>query len=229
VADVDAAGGVRVTTLLDSRDGCERLEQRRLSLAAGAVLEGQAGRHGECWYVTAGTGQLTAIGQDIGLAPATAVWLPGRAGYRCRSADGLDVVATVVKAAAAGPALRVSRLADCPPERTGDREFRVLLGSGPHGDLLVTQFVGVIPPGRAPLHQHDYDEVVHVLDGHGIAHQPGRDSPIEPGSVLYLPPGQPHCLENPGTGSLRVLGVFYPAGSPAAKRETTNGESDAPA
>ena len=33
------------------------------------------------------------------------------------------------------------------------------------------------------------------------------------------PPQAPHCLENTGPEPLRVLGVFHPAGSPAAKRE----------
>ena len=29
-----------------------------------------------------------------------------------------------------------------------------------------------------------------------------------------------HCVENTGTGELRLLGVFYPAGSPAVRYET---------
>ena len=33
-----------------------------------------------------------------------------------------------------------------------------------------------------------------------------------------LPPLQPHCLENTGAEPLQVLGVFHPAGSPAAKQ-----------
>jgi oxalate decarboxylase/phosphoglucose isomerase-like protein (cupin superfamily) len=41
---------------------------------------------------------------------------------------------------------------------------------------------------------------------------------IGPGTSIYLPPYQPHCLENTGSAPLEVLGVFYPAGSPAAKQ-----------
>ena len=41
---------------------------------------------------------------------------------------------------------------------------------------------------------------------------------IGPGTSIYLPPLQPHCLENTGAESLQVLGVFHPAGSPAAKQ-----------
>jgi oxalate decarboxylase/phosphoglucose isomerase-like protein (cupin superfamily) len=39
-----------------------------------------------------------------------------------------------------------------------------------------------------------------------------------PGTAIYLPPYHEHCLENTGTEPLQVLGVFHPAGSPAAKR-----------
>ena len=37
------------------------------------------------------------------------------------------------------------------------------------------------------------------------------------GSCIYLPPLHMHCLENAGDGPMRVLGVFQPAGSPAAR------------
>ena len=39
-------------------------------------------------------------------------------------------------------------------------------------------------------------------------------TPIAPGSGIYLPKGQVHCVENTGNDELRLLGVFYPAGSP---------------
>ncbi len=44
------------------------------------------------------------------------------------------------------------------------------------------------------------------------------DRPLAAGSCLHLSPGTPHCLENTGAATLRVLGVFHPGGSPASKR-----------
>jgi mannose-6-phosphate isomerase-like protein (cupin superfamily) len=186
---------------------------------------------------TRGTGeQDVAVGTSgtLELEPGTAVWLAPGLGYRARAEAGrteagrtegdgaeagggdLEVLAITVRAEAAeGPGLHAVRLADCAVERTGDREFRVLLSAG----LSITQFAGMIPPGRAPEHQHTYDEVVHVLAGQGVVHLGEEDTEIGPGTSIYLPPGQPHCLENTGTETLQVLGVFYPAGSPAAKRE----------
>jgi mannose-6-phosphate isomerase-like protein (cupin superfamily) len=208
--------GVTAADMLTGDQGCHGLHQRRLGWAAGARHAGTAGGLGEAWYVITGTGLLDAErAGSIALAPGTAVWLEPGSGYACEGQD-LEILAVTVQAGApaGGPARPVVRLAECEPETTGDREFRVLLSEG----LTITQFAGLIPPGRAPEHHHTYDEVVHVLAGQGVVHLSGTDTPIGPGTSIYLPPLQPHCLENTGTDPLRVLGVFYPAGSPAAKQ-----------
>jgi mannose-6-phosphate isomerase-like protein (cupin superfamily) len=212
------APGVTAAEMLNDEHGCRGLHQRRLRLAEGAVLAGTAGGRGEAWYVIRGSGFLDAGGAGTaGLRPGTAVWLRSGLGYRCQGE--LEVLVIAVRADAADaaeeePALRVTTLESRPVERTGDREFRVLLSEG----LSITQFAGLIPPGRAPEHQHTYDEVVHVLAGQGVVHLGGGQTEIGPGTSIYLPPQTPHCLENTGSEPLQVLGVFHPAGSPAAKQ-----------
>jgi mannose-6-phosphate isomerase-like protein (cupin superfamily) len=238
----EVAAGVTVAGMLDDRHGCRGLHQRRLRLDSGTVLTGAAGGQGEAWYVISGSGTLSAGAAGAAgaaeLAPGTAVWLGSALAYQVRAGSDLEVLACTVLAdtvpadmvlASTGadspdadspdadrPGLLVRTLAECVPERTGDREFRVLLSEG----LTFTQFAGTIPPGRAPQHQHTYDEVVHVLAGTGVAHLPGGATEIGPGTSVYLPPHTPHCLENLGPDVLQVLGVFHPAGSPAAKRES---------
>ena len=213
--------GVTVREMLTADHGCRGLHQRRLGFAGGARLAGTAGGRGEAWYVITGTGSLdTERAGPIALAPGTAVWLEPGLGYACLPDDALEVLAVTLRAGSecVGPSRPVVRLADCEPEVTGDREFRVLLSEG----LTITQFAGMIPPGRAPAHHHSYDEVVHVLAGQGVVHLDDTGTPtgtpIGPGTSIYLPPLAPHCLENTGTEPLRVLGVFHPAGSPAAKQ-----------
>lgn len=98
---------------------------------------------------------------------------------------------------------------------TADRWYRVLIESE------VTQFVGSIPPGRAPDHFHEYEEVLFILRGEGRMWAGKTATPIAYGSCIYLPRRQMHCVENTGRGELRLLGVFYPAGSPAVRYETT--------
>ena len=208
--------GVTAAEMLNDQHGCRGLHQRRLSLAGGAALTGTAQGRGEAWYVIDGSGVLAADAGTVELRAGTAVWLRSGLGYRAEATGELQILAITVRAEAGeGPGLQVVRLEACQVERTGDREFRVLLSEG----LSITQFAGLIPPGRAPEHQHTYDEVVHVLAGQGVVHLDGGQTEIGPGTSIYLPPHQPHCLENTGSEPLRVLGVFHPAGSPAAKRE----------
>jgi mannose-6-phosphate isomerase-like protein (cupin superfamily) len=222
------APGVTAAEMLTDQDGCRGLHQRRLRLAGDAALTGTSGGRGEAWYVIRGSGVLDAgAAGTAGLRPGTAVWLGSSLGYRCQG--DLEMLVITVRAGEgraadedpAGDdltdrALRVTTLESRPVERTGDREFRVLLSEG----LSITQFAGLIPPGRAPEHQHTYDEVVHVLAGQGVVHLDGGETEIGPGTSIYLPPQTPHCLENTGSEPLQVLGVFYPAGSPAAKQTT---------
>ena len=104
-----------------------------------------------------------------------------------------------------------------PDEEAGiGRTFRLLVDPAV-GCAGFTQFMGEIPVGRAPDHSHTYDEVVYVVAGEGFLHMAGETRPIRAGSCIYLPPLHMHCLENAGDGPMRVLGVFQPAGSPAAR------------
>jgi mannose-6-phosphate isomerase-like protein (cupin superfamily) len=209
--------GVAVREMLNDQHGCRGLHQRRLRFDGGAARGDTAGGQGEAWYVISGSGELAADSfGTIALEPGTAVWMKQGVRYQVRAGEELAVLAVTIQAESTEdvPAFFVATLDACEPERTGDREFRVLLSAG----LVFTQFAGLIPPGRAPEHHHTYDEVVHVLAGRGVVHLSGTTTEIGPGSSVYLPPYQPHCLENTGPDPLEVLGVFYPAGSPAAKQ-----------
>ena len=216
VPAVPLAPGVTVSELLNDQHGCRGLHQRLLRFAGGAEVTG--GAAGEAWYVIRGAGTLEAGAPGtVRLRPGTAVWMGTSLRYRCRARPGrgLEVLAVVVRAGSprGRPEFCVTTLEACEPERTGDREFRVLLSPG----LDITAFAGLIPPGRAPEHQHSYDEVVHVLAGRGLVHLPAGQAEIVPGTSIYLPPHTPHGLENRGPDPLQVLGIFHPAGSPAAK------------
>jgi quercetin dioxygenase-like cupin family protein len=200
--------------------GRPALVRRLINLAPGSRFEGTAGSGGELWFVIAGTGRLDAGGlHGVTAGRDTGIWVPPRCGYRLDADQDvlLDAVALPGdRGPAAALAPRLADLRSCEVERTGDRRFRVLLGPG-RGCEAATQFVGEIPPGRAPGHSHPYDELVLVLEGEGVAHVRDADRPLAPGTRLHLPPGQPHCLENTGPATLVVLGVFHPGGSPAQK------------
>ena len=195
-------GRVAVHTLLDTGAGAGGLVRRLVEVSPGARFEGAAGPGGELWFVIAGLGQLHS--GDLPVLPVrrdTGVWLPPGSSYRL-SAGGPGTLRLDSVCLPAGPAdpdetpgdaavPRLSQLADCAVEVTGDRRFRVLFGSG-NGCPAATQFVGEIPPGRAPEHSHPYDEVVLILEGEGVLHT--RPAPAAHPGQLRAPAARAAAL-----------------------------------
>jgi mannose-6-phosphate isomerase-like protein (cupin superfamily) len=185
----------------------------------------------EVLYVVRGKGRCHINGFSYDLGPDTGVFIPRGAEYSIESAEGTPL--TIVSALCPEDPDRTignqSSRARSGNQReltvhvrdreklpaTAGREFCLMVDKD-LGCEQVTQFVGWIPPSAAPFHHHEYEEVIYILDGKGILHAGEESRPFEAGSSIYLPVRVPHCLENPGPLAMRVLGVFYPSGSPAA-------------
>jgi mannose-6-phosphate isomerase-like protein (cupin superfamily) len=161
-----------------------------------------------------GSARATIGGAEHDLRPGTAVFVARGTSW---SADG-DAVAVSVLVHQPQAASRAHAVLDLAvagrDSATAGRQF--ILGATPaSGCASVTQFIGLIPPGRAPDHFHSYDEVLYVLEGEGVVEIGGEQAPLRPGSCVHLPARLVHCLANTGDSEMRVLGVFRPAGSPA--------------
>lgn len=197
------------------------LVQRVLRFGPGRSPELRLERRQDVLYVVSGRGTLLLDGAEHALEPELGVYVAPEEGYVVDNPGPDDLVLVSVTAPGErhdAERRRVTvRFADQPVlHAKPDREFRYLVNQDA-GCLDVTQFVGVIPPGKAPLHSHVYDEIVYVLEGEGVLHLDGTETPLEPGSCLHLPPLQEHCLENTGPTPMRVLGVFHPSGDPASR------------
>ena len=199
-----------VRVAFDHSNGCERLEQRLIRFHPGRSLPRALDGRQEILYVVSGTATLRLGSDEHPLEPETGVFLGTGETYEVETAEGLMVVSVTVPAGQArSQSPTVTRFADCEEKRADEnRTFRVLL------DTDVTQFVGLVLPCRALDHSHPYDEVGYIVDGQGFAHVGGATIPIAPGSCFHLPPDEVHCIENVGPDLMRIMGVFYPAGSP---------------
>lgn len=196
----------------------------------------------EVLYVLEGTGQIEVEGTRHEVTAGRAVFVPDGAEHRYANTGAT----TLVVVGAMAPSIEVDDVhpavpridlaglgsasvdeAGAPPtmmdERKvtptlmGERSFRVLV-SPAVGCRQMTQFTGVIPTGRAPLHAHPHEEAVYILEGHGrlwIEDDPVGE--LRAGSVVFFPVGVRHTLENTGREAMKVLGAFSPAGSPEAK------------
>ena len=214
--------------------GASAISLRVLELRPGRAIGWTNRDFEEVVYVLEGTGRVVVEGHGQRIAPDHGAHLPKDTrvtlwadadqesslvviSSRCPEPAGAVVVRGPWPGDAGGPPARshVAALADQPRKATADRWYCELIDVG--WGSAVTQFVGAIPPGRAPDHYHEYEEVLCVLAGEGRMWAGERSTPIAPGSCIYLPRRQTHCVENTASGELRLLGVFYPAGSPAVR------------
>jgi mannose-6-phosphate isomerase-like protein (cupin superfamily) len=216
-ADGDTA---EVRTVIDASRGCERLEQRVMRFSQGRSAKRGGDDRQEVLFVVSGHGTLELDGAEHALEPWTGVFVAPGESYIVEAAEDLTVISVIAPASefGVGDHRRVTvRFEDQPGlPASPNREFRYLVNQEA-GCLDVTQFVGIIPPGRAPEHSHTYDEVVYILEGNGVYHIAGEDFELGPGTCLHLPPYVRHCIENTGIDDMKVLGVFHPSGDPASK------------
>jgi len=228
-------GALRIWPHFGKGRGADAISLRILEVAHGASPDLCNPSADEVLFVLEGEGVVSLDGYVERVNPGTGFYLrPGAplridnwgrgplvlASARCPDAE-TDGVVSPPPASEPGPLRQPRpfvRLSDQTAETTGDRWYKVLV-DGRLGSAQVTQFVGAIPPGRAPDHHHEYEEVLCILAGRGRMWAGATSTEVEAGSCVYLPRGQRHCVENTGGSELRLLGVFYPAGSPAVRYE----------
>lgn len=194
------------------------LSSARVELAAGAARDLEAGEDDVLVYATGGEGRLAGAA----LSPGTAVRLArGEAGTVQTEASGLRLLvfrcgASCDEHAPLGAAQRTARVdLGALDAATGGREFGVLFDMR-NGSTRATLFLGLVPPGAAPWHFHQYDEIVWILEGHGVYHLAGGEHEFEAFSGFRVRPREVHIVENAGRAPMLLLGLFTPAGSPAA-------------
>lgn len=215
------AGGGGEKLLVPPAEGSE-LSLSLVRLPSGGALAVGEGERDTLLFVTGGAAGLSQSGRRYELGAGCAALLArGEEGAVAAGVDGISFVRALVGSgghvhAPMGPRETVTRLDQAGAAgATGSRSFQTLFG--PHnGSLLATLFVGYIPPGAAPVHYHLYDEIVCVLDGRGRLHLGAECGDLPPGSAFRLHARERHVVENAGEGELAVLGIFAPAGSPAA-------------
>jgi quercetin dioxygenase-like cupin family protein len=232
----------RLQWLVDRELGAQHVMSYRLTVNPGSTASHAHPGAEEVLYVLQGSGEILVDGSRHAVEPGQAVFVPDGAehSYVNSGKDVLIIVGAMappVDPADIRPAIphldlaaRASSRIDeagvkptmmderrITPTLMGDRNFRVLV-SPDVGCRQMTQFTGVIPTGRAPLHAHPHEEAVYILAGTGrlwIEEEPVGQ--LRPGSVVFFPIGVRHTLENTGSEDLKVLGAFSPAGSPEAK------------
>ena len=219
---------VPVSRLMGARDIAQAISTYSRGRAPSRVNE----RGEEVLYVVRGEGACYIDGHRYAIEPGVAVFIPPGSIYQienlsdaaleivsvcCPEEDEVKTDVPVEARTGEGAAPRLTvRESEQKAIPTGDRTFKLLINQDA-GCRYVTQFIGVIPPGRAQMHHHTYEEAIYIIEGAGRVWTEEGSADFGPGASIYLPRGVSHSLENTGATDIRLLGVFHPSGSPATR------------
>ncbi len=82
---------------------------------------------------------------------------------------------------------------------------QLLVGTALGADDLTSGITSFEPGAALPVHTHNCDEQVSVIEGQAVA-EVGADSyPLQPFDTTFVPQGIPHRFRNSGTTVMRIL------------------------
>ena len=209
---VEAASGSSPTISVGTNEAVLFLQKGQCSILIGD----------RCFEVTAGSGVHVRQNEQFSLlnrSDETSKWIISI----CPRTTGLDFSNNDPGNTAPAdfdanyPARSVSASAQ-EQHASGDRYYKLLVGPKV-GSESITQFIGRIPFSKAPKHFHLYEEAICILSGHGCMWTGEQSTEVQAGSMIFLPREQVHSLECRDEDGMELIGVFYPAGSPAINYE----------
>lgn len=95
-------------------------------------------------------------------------------------------------------------------ENSSGYEFKFGIVGAEYTDAYSVDLVRVAPGGRSPLHIDPDNHAFYVVCGTGVVTIAGDAHPVRPGSVVKIPFGALHSIENTGTGHLIFLTLYDP-------------------
>ena len=61
------------------------------------------------------------------------------------------------------------------------------------------------PDGHSPLHTHDWEHEVFILEGEGVVKGEGGEKKFKPGDVIFVPPNEKHQFKNAGKKLVKFI------------------------
>jgi quercetin dioxygenase-like cupin family protein len=83
--------------------------------------------------------------------------------------------------------------------------MRVLIGPEAGAPTFVMRMFEVAPGGHTPMHAHEWEHEVFILEGQGELASPETRLRLEPGMAAIVAPGETHQFVNTGGAPLHFL------------------------
>jgi len=177
-------------------------------------------------FIAQGTGTVDISGRPFEVEPGDGVYVRPEESFRIAACERIIAFASALPA--------VEELRELPTDRTnfdaalperlrgidaaqrsemGPRYFQMLVDKRV-GSITAAQFIGHIPPSRAEMHRHLYEEALIILSGQGIMWNDESCASVSAGDVIFLPRKQGHSLECTDPHGMNVVGVIHPGDNP---------------
>ena len=93
------------------------------------------------------------------------------------------------------------------PKEQGIKDVMVrwLISKKDGAENFAMRIFEIGPEGHTPLHQHDWEHEVFVLEGAGIARSKIKDDPFKQGDLFFIPSMEWHQFVNNGNEMLKIL------------------------
>lgn len=100
-----------------------------------------------------------------------------------------------------------SNISKCSVEIEGakDVEIRWLISKDDGAENFAMRMFELQPGGHTPLHKHQHEHEVFVLEGQGSFVYEGREHPFGPEYVIFVPAGCEHQFKNTEDSIMRML------------------------
>ncbi|OGD15125.1 cupin [Candidatus Atribacteria bacterium RBG_19FT_COMBO_35_14] len=90
-------------------------------------------------------------------------------------------------------------------EDVKDVKVRWLISDKDKAPNFAMRLFEVGPGGYSPLHTHNWEHEVFVLEGEGVAADGEKEFKIKGGTVVYVAPEEKHQFKNTGSETLKFL------------------------
>lgn len=96
---------------------------------------------------------------------------------------------------------------DTPVKEEGAEGVKVkwLLDKSIGTPTFVMRHFAVEPGGRTPLHKHEWEHEVYVLEGEGFVRHEDQEYTIRPGDAIFVPPNRLHQFRTTQSTYLKFL------------------------
>ena len=108
--------------------------------------------------------------------------------------------------------LKYMRFEEQTPISRGNGAVSYPLVGGKDGTDAFTAGISQFPPGlEVPLHSHNVEEMVTVLEGSGECEIDGVVRPVQLFDTTLIPGGVVHCFRNTGDAPMKIMWVYASA------------------